>query len=561
MSTARFTRRVVLLLMLALTGGPLRAAPGDIKATLNAPCKHPSGMASDGKHLFVADWRTAKILEVDPSDGKIGRSWNAPTLKPSGLAWGAGKLFISDDHSGGVYAMNLENGVIEISFQAPDHEATGLAFTDNTLFILAKDRIYKVLPDDGTILASFEAPDQTCTHIAHDGKYLWVSNRMKDEIYMVDPGKGEVLGIIKSPGPYPAGLTWLDGHLWNVDFQTRKLYQIVINDDPMYRLSDTRRARLEYLWALSNYGPGNATEVTLSVALPMALPRQKLLSEITYSQPPSKKARDRWGQECAVFDLGTVAASSKAAVTYTVEAEISAVRYLIMPDKTGTLADIPADIRDTYTVDGSHLLITSPYIRKTVKKIVEDEKNPYWVARKIYDYVTAHIAYEMIGGWDIPEEVLKRGKGSCSESTYTFVALCRAAGLPARYQGSVVVRNDDASIDDAFHRWAEIYLPNYGWVPVDASRGNPRLPVDKARGFGELSNRYLITTIGGGDSEYLNWGYNSFAKYKMTGFCKVEEDNFGFWEPLEPAKNTTGFTQSAAAEAGKDPAECKKPAQ
>ena len=104
---------------------------------------------------------------------------------------------------------------------------------------------------------------------------------------------------------------------------------------------------------------------------------------------------------------------------------------------------------------------------KLAKKIVGDEKNPYWIARKVYNYLTEHLEYEMVGGWDIPEVVLKRGSGSCSEYTFSFVALCRAAGLPARYQGSVVVRGDDASIDEAFHRWAQVYLPIYGWVPVD----------------------------------------------------------------------------------------------
>ena len=139
----------------------------------------------------------------------------------------------------------------------------------------------------------------------------------------------------------------------------------------------------------------------------------------------------------------------------------------------------------------------------------------------------------MVGGWDVPEVVLKRGSGSCSEYTFSFVALCRAAGLPARYQGSIVVRGDDASIDESFHRWAQIYLPRYGWVPVDANAGDKPSPADQCRGFGGLSNRFLITTQSGGDSEYLRWGYNSFSSYQATGYCKIEEDNFGLWEPLE----------------------------
>ena len=77
-------------------------------------------------------------------------------------------------------------------------------------------------------------------------------------------------------------------------------------------------------------------------------------------------------------------------------------------------------------------------------------------------------------------------------------------------------------------------MPNYGWVPVDANRGDAKSPADQARGFGELSNRFLITTQGGGDSEDLGWGYNALADYKATGYCNVEEEHFGFWEPLEP---------------------------
>ena len=541
---ARFARRMVSCSVL-LAATPLWAAPGDVKTTLDAPCKYPSGLASDGQRLFLADWRTATIFEIEPADGKVVRSFPAPTLKPSGLAFGKDRLYVCDDHTGLVYAVDLKTGIVETTFEAAEKTATGLAYANDTLFILAKGRIYEVLPEDGTILNSFPEPDGNCSCLAHDGSYLWVSNRYKDELYMMDPKQGKVIGIVKAPGPYPAGLAWLGGQLWNVDFQTRKLYQLVIQSEQMYRLSEPRRARAEYLWALTNYGPGNVTGLTLNVAVPGSLLSQKLLSEIQYSTPASKQVKDRWGQPCAVFDFGELAAGKKALLTYSVQAELSAIRYLIIPEKTGTLADIPAEIREKYTVDGTRLRLTSPYIQQQVKEVVGDTKNPYWIARKVYDFVIDRLEYEMAGGWDIPEVVLKRGKGSCSEYTYSFIALCRAAGIPARYQGSIVVRSDDASIDEAFHRWAEIYLPNYGWIPVDANRGDGPLPADRARGFGELSNRFLITTIGGGDSEYLSWGYNGFSTHQATGYCKLEEDTFGFWEPL-PAAAEARPTQPAS---------------
>ena len=443
--------------------------------------------------------------------------------------------------------MNVGSGVIERTFQAPSERATGLAFHDGTLFVLAGGTVYRVLPEDGTILGYYDAPTRSSRCLAHDGRYLWVSDRIKDELYMVQPETGKVLGILASPGSFPVGIAWRDGFLWNVDFQKRRVYRLAVHEEPMYRLSEKRHARAEYLWSLANYGPGDVTDLALNVAVPVGLPNQTLLSDPQFSQPPTRTAPDRWGQPCAMFELGRVPGGEKATVTFSIEAEVSAIRFLIVPERTGTLEDIPAEIRTRYTVDGSHYRINSPYLQETVKRIVGDERNPYWIARKIYDFVIDSLEYQMIGGWDVPEVVLKRGSGSCSEYTYSFVALCRAAGLPARYQGSVVVRGDDASIDEAFHRWAQVYLPNYGWVPVDANRGDRKSPADQARGFGELSNRFLITTQGGGDSEFLGWGYNSLSTYKTTGYCHVTEDQFGFWEPVEEAQGSLEAARAKAA--------------
>ena len=138
-----------------------------------------------------------------------------------------------------------------------------------------------------------------------------------------------------------------------------------------------------------------------------------------------------------------------------------------------------------------------------------------------------------LGGWNPAPTVLKRGTGSCSEYTFIFISLCRAAGLPARYAGSVVVRNKDKGIDDVFHRWAEVYLPNYGWIPVDVSAGDSPVPAKRARRIGVLQNKFLITTKGGGDSEYLEFYYNFNANWKTRGKCKIHTQQFAEFVPVE----------------------------
>ncbi|MFB0515834.1 MAG: transglutaminase, partial [Candidatus Neomarinimicrobiota bacterium] len=83
-----------------------------------------------------------------------------------------------------------------------------------------------------------------------------------------------------------------------------------------------------------------------------------------------------------------------------------------------------------------------------------------------------------------------------------------------------------------YHRWAEVYLPNYGWIPVDASRGDKPSPRDQATYIGQLSNRFLITTQGGGDSEYLGWYYNSHETYQTDPQVRINIEAFGEWEPI-----------------------------
>ena len=530
--------------------GVLFGAPGDVQQTLESPCKYPAGLAWDGKRLYLADWREAKIYVIDPRDGATLSILDAPTLKPHGLAWGLGRLFVGDDHTGNIFALDIDTGEVVNSFEAPGSRVKGLAFSGTTLFILEgrTQKIYRVLPEDGTILGYFESPTRTCSCLTRLGDYLWVADRVEDELYMVEPDSGKVINVLPAPGPHAAGLAGVGGKLWNVDFQDRKLYEVVVEDDQGYLLSDPRTARAEFLWTLSNYGPGEVRDLQVNLALPENLENQVLLSEPQFCSPPWRTGEDRWGQPCALFEAKSVPSGSKYTLSYSVKARVSALRYVIIPERTGTRADIPDDLRRTYTEDGSRYRINTPYMQELVKKIVGDEENCYWIARKIYDHLIDKLEYEMVGGWDVPEVVLQRGTGSCSEYTFCFVALCRAAGLPARYQGSVVVRGDDASVDEAFHRWAQVYLPNCGWVPVDANRGDAKAPADQARGFGGLANRFLITTHSGGDSEYLHWGYNAYSHYQSSGYCKVETETFGFWEPLNEQAQPSPASPSSGAD-------------
>ena len=68
------------------------------------------------------------------------------------------------------------------------------------------------------------------------------------------------------------------------------------------------------------------------------------------------------------------------------------------------------------------------------------------------------------------DEILERGHAECRGYAMLFTALCRAAGIPARFVWGMARPAPGA--DNRFgaiasHNWSEFYVPGTGWVPVD----------------------------------------------------------------------------------------------
>jgi len=472
---------------------------------LPAPTRCPSGLAWDGENLWLADWREAKIYEINSQSGQVRGIFPAPCLKPTGLAWVKGDLFVADGE-GMIYGFNPQSGEVKVRFPAPGSSPTGLGWDGRALILTDRKMVYMLNPLDGTTLDYFPAPYLHSQGVCFDGQYIWLADRMKDEIYLLRPQDGITITSVASPGPYPCGLAWDGKSIWNVDFQTDSLYRIDLAELPPFQVADYRMAELEFVHRLENLGPGTIKSGRIAIAVPTNSPRQQLLSPIKYRPQPAQVVTDRWGQEIALYPIRDLAPHQRIEVSYTLKARLGAISYVLLPERAGTLEEIPQQVRDRYLVEGSRYFITEDLVKSRAKEITAGEGNTYWIARKIFKWVINHLEYERVGGWDVAPTLIKRGTGSCSEYAFLFIALCRASGLPARFEGGTAMRGDEASVDGVYHRWAEVYLPGYGWVPIDPSRGDRKYGAERIGAIGRLSNRLFVTTYGGGDSPYLGWG-------------------------------------------------------
>ena len=519
------------------------ANTGDIQKKIPAPSSCLTGLAFDGKNIWGVDRKSDKIYRIDPADGRITKEFTSPGYFCTGLAWDGNNLWVADidftsttmeQYSGKIYQVDPGKGQTLKVIYSPGNGPQGLAWDGEYLWVSDSedDMIYRISPDDGTVIHSFKSPANNPGGLTWDGDYLWVTDHSRDKIYRIHPEKGIVVMVIDSPGPYAWGLAWQGDKLWNTDYQEDELFALNIFSDEKYRRENERYAEIEFTSDLINFGPGTMTTLDLYLAEPVNRSTQDVL-DISYPEEPDGFKTDRWGQRVAHFGESDVPAGGRILTSMKVQAKIYEVTYNIFPEKVGRLNNIPADVSDKYLQDDEKYQLNHPVIQKAVAGIIAGETNPYWIARNIFDYLREKLFYQRTGGGDIAPTVLKRGSGSCSEYAFVYIAMCRAAGVPARYVGSVVVRGEEASFDYVYHRWVEVYLPGYGWIPVDPSGGDQNLPADQANYFGHLSNRFLITTQGGGGSEYLGWDYNSSQQWQADGPVQLREEKIAEWDPLE----------------------------
>ena len=122
-----------------------------------------------------------------------------------------------------------------------------------------------------------------------------------------------------------------------------------------------------------------------------------------------------------------------------------------------------------YLLPSPKIEVRDPKIRELAKKIGTDKEKAWEKVEAIYDWVRENVEYQN-GPLKGAAAALRDGTGDCEELTSLFIAICRAAGIPAR---TVWVPG---------HCYAEFYLEDDKgqghWFPCQAAG---------AREFGGIS--------------------------------------------------------------------------
>lgn len=290
---------------------------------------------------------------------------------------------------------------------------------------------------------------------------------------------------------------------------------------------------VRYHYRLTNKTDQPLTDVRVHIPVPQSCPYQEIRSfEITLPGPACKKKDvvDQFDQKICQIVVPKIGSRESTEVGFDCDVVIHPDhRIRLARDRTGRLEDIPKAIRTTYTANVRGVYdLDSPRIRETSARLVKPHDNLLDRVMAIHDFV-AQMKYKRDNRWDAASVVLERMTGSCSEFSFLFCALCRAAGIPTRFAGGSCCRHKKGkrwtAVDIVYHRWAEVYLPPYGWVPFDVTRnrGNP----PKRTYIGAGPRNALILTRGPCGSRYLGIQYVG----SNTKYLSLKRERKFVWSP------------------------------
>ncbi|MFH0936081.1 MAG: transglutaminase domain-containing protein [Candidatus Woesearchaeota archaeon] len=137
-------------------------------------------------------------------------------------------------------------------------------------------------------------------------------------------------------------------------------------------------------------------------------------------------------------------------------------------------------------------------ITDKTNELTRGETDEFKAVFKLAEWVRENVKYDLntLTAEAVQESswVMRNRKGVCDEITNLFISMCRSVNIPARFVSGVVYSNIDNSFGN--HGWAEVYFPNYGWVPFDVTFGQygwldaTHIKLKDSKDSGEASAEY-----------------------------------------------------------------------
>jgi transglutaminase-like putative cysteine protease len=191
------------------------------------------------------------------------------------------------------------------------------------------------------------------------------------------------------------------------------------------------------------------------------------------------------------------ASSRKLAFSFRVERQEIAQRNLPATEPKWNPGDYAQYLQPTSLgpIDGE--------VKSLADRITRGKGTNLEKARAVYDWTVENMFRDPdtrgCGKGDVCQ-LLKKPGGKCTDISSVFIALCRAAGVPAREVfGIRLGKKAEEDITTYQHCWAEFFVPGFGWVTADPADVRKAMLVEKLELDSPKTREYRAFFWGGVD--------------------------------------------------------------
>lgn len=190
----------------------------EARGTYDGPS--PDGLDFDGDgYLWVADWASDYVYQLDPADLGILRRIALPYSGADGLSWMDDTMLVSFYDSNRVVAIDTCDGSELSSWRAPGRGVSDVSWDGTNLWLTDYDsaRIFRVDPSTGSALDSQAAPMESPNGITFDGTDFWMTaNGTTPRIVRTDTAFS-IQESYDFRGDDPRGIAWDGTDIWYSD--------------------------------------------------------------------------------------------------------------------------------------------------------------------------------------------------------------------------------------------------------------------------------------------------------------------------------------------------------
>ena len=291
---------------------------------------------------------------------------------------------------------------------------------------------------------------------------------------------------------------------------------------------------VQYSADISDVMTTDVSTITLRCPVPVISPSQPGLefTEIT----PSPILQNY--QNCIIHQITKNRNNSpKSIFRQSFAVTVCEIKTDVKVSGVGTYKNMNETLYEKYTKADAVVLSNDEAVIALAAEITGKETNAYKKAQLIYEYIIKNFSVlDKVRKNDAdPLDMLKNASGDAYDYAVIFASLARACGIPALVDSGILIGQD---LSTQTHWWNEIYIPGFGWLPVDVALGDgleykewpENADIDEVSYyFGNLDSHHIV----------FSRGYNDIKPFAQENKTVKYPKSFALQSIWEEASSNT----------------------